>query len=70
MFQGFRNFKIEGAAKTLKARSFYVQVLTKLTIQYVSNYFNLTSSDYIEIDSGGNFTLLIKEGNFNKDKFE
>lgn len=58
------NVKSEGAAKTLKARSLFIYALSKIALELIKTAFGLQKGEYLEIDGGGNFTILIKKEKF------
>lgn len=56
------NVKSKGAAKSLKGRSFFMKVLTEITIRYLFEMFGVNESlrsDYRISTSGGNFFLKL-----------
>ncbi|GIV62384.1 MAG: type III-A CRISPR-associated protein Cas10/Csm1 [Rhodothermaceae bacterium] len=51
------NIKSKGAAKQLKARSFYVQLLTRVVARFLLDRLDLRAANLL-FDGGGNFYLL------------
>ncbi len=52
------NIKSKGAAKQLKARSFYVQLLTRVVARFLLNRLDLRAANLL-YDGGGNFYMLV-----------
>ncbi len=55
------NVKSEKAARVLKARSVFVEILAQITLKYLKSKFQVTTNDYFE--GGGSFYLAIKHNN-------
>lgn len=52
------NIKSKGAAKQLKARSFYVQLLTRVVARFLMDRLDLRAANLL-FDGGGNFYMLV-----------
>jgi len=59
----------EGAAKQLKARSFYLHLITETIVRYILKEFNLLHLNVV-YSSGGNFYLLLPNTSGIKEKIE
>ncbi len=57
----------KGAAKNLKGRSFYVQLLSDAVLRYLLKEFDLPQANIV-YNSGGNFLLLVPNTSGNKTK--
>lgn len=71
------NIKSRGAAKTLKSRSFFVQIMTLICLEKIKKELGLLNEEngknkdgVIDIDGGGNFFLFIPTEKFDEDKWE
>ncbi|WP_338790701.1 hypothetical protein [Bernardetia sp. MNP-M8] len=63
--------KSRGAAKTLKSRSFFVQVMTWICLEKIKKELHLTDEkDIVEMDGGGTFFLFIPKDKFDEKKWE
>ncbi len=60
------NVKSDGAAKSLKGRSFFIKILTEITIQYLLDVFQISENQRNDCrisTSGGNFLLKLPKKN-------
>ena len=65
------NVPSKGAARELKARSFYVSLITTLAVEYILDEINCINPDErnkrLFFNGGGNFFLLLEEPEFSQD---